>query len=115
MLNSVLKLYIFSEIWLRVVTQPWGDRLPMKNPGIRTLARFLSVIRTKQPTTRQGISNGLNRAYGMVNAYLKFSLEKRLIEVSKVEHSNGPWPQKLYVLTPIGRDLTKILESICVE
>lgn len=94
----------------------WGrEAPPMKNPGVRTLARFLSVIRTQQPATRQGISNGLNRAYGMVNTYLKFALEKRLIKVSRVEHNRGPWPQKLYVLTPAGGDLAKILENMYIE
>lgn len=86
-----------------------------ENPGVKTLARFLSVIETQQPTNRQRISNALNRAYGMVNRYLEFSLDKRLIEVSKVEHNRGPWPQKFYVLTPIGRELIRILEKMRIE
>lgn len=84
----------------------------MENPGIKTLTKFLSVIRTQQPTTRQRISNSLNRAYGMVNEYLKFSLRKRLIEISKIEHNRGPWPQKFYVLTSTGRELIRTLEKI---
>lgn len=84
----------------------------MENPGIRTLQTFLSIIKSQQPTTRQRISEDLNRAYGMVNEYLKFCLKKNLIEISKVEHNRGPWPQKFYTLTSTGMKLTEILGEI---
>ena len=84
----------------------------MENPGIRTLAKFLSLVATQQPTTRQRISDAMNRAYGMVNRYLEFSLDKRLIRVSKIERNKGPMPQKFYVLTSTGRDFIKVLEKI---
>ena len=87
----------------------------MQNPGIRTLAKFLSIIESQEPTTRQGISNSLNRAYGMVNDYLKFSLDKGLIEISRVECNRGPWPQKFYALTTTGRELVRILEGMQIE
>ena len=84
----------------------------MENPGIRTLQTFLSIIKSQEPTTRQRISENLNRAYGMVNEYLKFCLKTNLIEISKVEHSRGPWPQKYYVLTSNGKILADVLEQI---
>ena len=84
----------------------------MENPGIKTLRTFLSIIKSQEPTTRQRISEDLNRAYGMVNEYLKFCLKTNLIEISKVEHNRGPWPQKFYTLTCTGKKLTEILQAI---
>jgi predicted transcriptional regulator len=84
----------------------------MENPGIKTLQTFLSIIKSQEPTTRQRISEDLNRAYGMVNEYLKFCLKTNLIEISKVEHNRGPWPQKFYILTSTGKKLAKILGEI---
>ena len=84
----------------------------MENPGIRTLQTFLSIVKSQEPTTRQRISEDLNRAYGMVNQYLKFCLKTNLIGISKVQRNRGPWPQKFYVLTSNGKKLTEILEAI---
>jgi len=84
----------------------------LNNPGIQSLGKFLLVIKKQQPTTRQRISNALNRAYGMVNEYLKFCSKTSLIQISKIENNRGPWPQKYYVLTPTGEILVKVLGEI---
>ena len=80
---------------------------------MRTLVEFLRSVERVAPVNFSGLCVGGRRGYGMVRRYLRFCLDRGLIQVVEVRKGRR-YPSKLYALTGRGETLLEIFEDVAL-
>ena len=78
----------------------------MKNPGLHTINRFLTLLHEKAPVNYKGLCEDISHV--QVNSYLKYSKARGLIVVVRTEQGRGK-PSRFYSLTRLGQQLLCVL------
>lgn len=86
----------------------------MNNPGIQTLKTFLNTVKMIQPATYSQLvdSIGTKKGYGMLNRYIRFGLDNKLVEVTSTRRTHGRYPSNSYSLTEAGDNLLTELNKL---